>query len=249
MTRHPLLTLLLATLPLTACTAALTGPEADLHAIATPDPVPHAVRPAPHPAPGPTPGTGRWRAWVPRQVQPTGDVTEGHWLELQPGAASRRRAGAGDPHAPCPQDPRGWQASGRATDPCPGPGAPRADADARPAEWSGPARRPGATPRGACALPADAPGRTLACHPSPARRMKMSPRLRRSCRTGCCSTPRRGWSSSPPHAGGVPISRWGVPGPSRPGTSRCVRRRSAWTSPVGMRACCGVCPWGPRSRP
>ena len=29
MTRHPLLTLLLATLPLTACTAALTGPEAD----------------------------------------------------------------------------------------------------------------------------------------------------------------------------------------------------------------------------
>ena len=83
MTRHPLLTLLLATLPLTACTAALTGPEADLHAIATPDPVPHAVRPAPHPAPGPTPGTGRWRAWVPRQVQPTGDVTDGHWLELR----------------------------------------------------------------------------------------------------------------------------------------------------------------------
>ena len=51
MRRHPLLTLLLATLPLTACTAALTGPEADLHAIATPDPVPHAVRPVPHPAP------------------------------------------------------------------------------------------------------------------------------------------------------------------------------------------------------
>ena len=36
MTRRPLLTLLLATLPLTACTAALTGPEADLHALATP---------------------------------------------------------------------------------------------------------------------------------------------------------------------------------------------------------------------
>ena len=40
MTRRPLLTLLLATLSLTACTAALTGSEADLHAIATPDPVP-----------------------------------------------------------------------------------------------------------------------------------------------------------------------------------------------------------------
>ena len=82
MTRRPLLTLLLATLPLTACTAALTGPEADLHAIATPDPTPPAVRAVPHPVPGPTPGTGRWRAWIPRQVQPTGDVTEGHWLDL-----------------------------------------------------------------------------------------------------------------------------------------------------------------------
>ena len=82
MTRRPLLTLLLATLPLTACTAALTGPEADLHAIATPDPTPPAVRAVPHPVPGLTPGTGRWRAWIPRHVQPTGDVTEGHWLEL-----------------------------------------------------------------------------------------------------------------------------------------------------------------------
>ena len=82
MTRHPLLTLLLATLSLTACTAALTGPEADLHAVATPDPTLPVVRAVPQPAPGPTPGTGRWRAWVPRQVQPTGDVTDGHWLDL-----------------------------------------------------------------------------------------------------------------------------------------------------------------------
>ena len=82
MTRCSLLILLLATLLLTACTAALTGPEADLHALATPDPVPTAVRPVPQPAPGPTPGAGRWRAWVPRLVQPNGDVTEGHWLDL-----------------------------------------------------------------------------------------------------------------------------------------------------------------------
>ena len=83
MTRHPLLTLLLALLPLTACTSALTEPETDLHAIATPDPTPPAVRPVPQPAPSPTPGTGRWRAWVPRHVQPTGDVTEGRTALLK----------------------------------------------------------------------------------------------------------------------------------------------------------------------
>jgi hypothetical protein len=82
MIRRPLLPLLLATLLLTACTAALTGPDADLHALATPDSTPPVVRVVPQPAPGPTPGTGRWRAWVPRQVQPNGDVTEGHWLDL-----------------------------------------------------------------------------------------------------------------------------------------------------------------------
>jgi hypothetical protein len=82
MIRRPLLPLLLATLLLTACTAALTGPDADLHALATPDSTPPVVRVVPQPAPGPTPGTGRWRAWVPRQVQPHGDVTEGHWLDL-----------------------------------------------------------------------------------------------------------------------------------------------------------------------
>jgi len=82
MMRRSLLPLLLMTLSLTACTAALTGPEADLHAIATPNPMTSVVRAVAQPAPGPTPGTGRWRAWVPRQVQPTGDVTEGHWLDL-----------------------------------------------------------------------------------------------------------------------------------------------------------------------
>jgi hypothetical protein len=82
MTRRPLLPLLVVMLPLTACTAALTGPEADLHALATPGPTPQAVRPMPSPTPGPTPGTGRWRAWVPRHVQLNGDVTEGHWLDF-----------------------------------------------------------------------------------------------------------------------------------------------------------------------
>jgi len=76
------LVLVLALSTCSACTAPLQGPEANLHAIATPDPVPQVLRAVPQAAPGPTPGTGRWRAWVPRQVQPNGDVTEGHWLEL-----------------------------------------------------------------------------------------------------------------------------------------------------------------------
>src|SRR5256886_4826713 len=74
------LCLLLAGVSLTACTAPLQGPEADLHAIATPDPVPQVVRPVPQPAPGPPPAQGHFRAWVPRQVQPNGDTVEGHWI-------------------------------------------------------------------------------------------------------------------------------------------------------------------------
>ncbi len=74
--------LALLTLPLTACTAPLHGPEVDLHAIATPDPVPQAVRTVPQPPPGPLPGAGRWRAWVPPQVQPNGDTIEGHWMTV-----------------------------------------------------------------------------------------------------------------------------------------------------------------------
>jgi hypothetical protein len=82
MTAFRCLCLCLTVLPLAACTAPLHGPEADLQAIATPDPGPQAVRALPQPAPGPPPGPGRWRAWIPRQVQPNGEVTEGHWLEL-----------------------------------------------------------------------------------------------------------------------------------------------------------------------
>jgi hypothetical protein len=73
-------TLVLLLAAFTACTAPLQGPEADLHAIATPDPVPQVVRPVPQPAPGPTPAQGHFRAWVPPQVQANGDTVEGHWI-------------------------------------------------------------------------------------------------------------------------------------------------------------------------
>lgn len=73
--------LALLTLTLSAC-ASLEGPPADLHQLATPDPQLPAVRTVVQPAPGPTPGVGRWRAWLPTQRTPTGDVVEGHWLEL-----------------------------------------------------------------------------------------------------------------------------------------------------------------------
>ncbi len=84
MTMHHLLTLVLLTGALTACTAPLQGPEADLHAIATPDPVPQVVRTVPQPAPGPSPEQGHFRAWVPRQVQPNGDEVDGHWMTVSP---------------------------------------------------------------------------------------------------------------------------------------------------------------------
>ena len=81
MTRR-LLILALGTLSLMACTAPLQGPEADLHAIATPDPVPQVVRTVPTPPPGPTPEQGQFRAWVPREVAPNGDSIEGHWITV-----------------------------------------------------------------------------------------------------------------------------------------------------------------------
>jgi hypothetical protein len=118
MTRHPLLPLVLALLPLTACTAAITGPDADLHALATPDPSPAAVRPSPHPVPGPIPGTGRWRAWVPRQVQPTGDVTEGHWLDLSLEAPTVEVL---EPATPMPRAPRTPVGAKRPAAPTPPP--------------------------------------------------------------------------------------------------------------------------------
>ena len=79
----PAVRLFCVVLPVLAgCTTALQGPAANLHATATPDPVAPAVRVVPQPAPGPLLAPGRWRAWIPRQVQSNGDVTEGHWLDL-----------------------------------------------------------------------------------------------------------------------------------------------------------------------
>ena len=75
------LMLTLVSVTVSAC-APLHGPEVDLHAIATPDPVPQVTRPVLPLAPGPAPETGRWRAWVPRQLHPNGDVVEGHWLDI-----------------------------------------------------------------------------------------------------------------------------------------------------------------------
>jgi len=80
MMRHARYLFALVPLTLAACTAPLQGPQADLVQVATPDPVPMAVRPVPSPMPAV--GPGRWRAWVPRQVQPNGDTIDGHWLEI-----------------------------------------------------------------------------------------------------------------------------------------------------------------------
>ena len=98
------------------------GPEADLHAIATPDPTLPPTPGAPtgaraHARHGPLAGL------IPRQVQPTGDVTEGHWLDFSLEASSRRRAGAGDTHAPRAQDPVGAKRPAL-PDTCPDPAPP-----------------------------------------------------------------------------------------------------------------------------
>jgi len=98
-----LLRLVLLTLPLTACTAPLQGPTVDLATIATPDPVPQAVRVVPPPAPGPTVGAGRMRAWVPRQVQPNGDTTEGYWMDI---SLAPPPAETVEPVTPMPRAPK-----------------------------------------------------------------------------------------------------------------------------------------------
>jgi hypothetical protein len=117
MRRHARYLLMLVALTVTACTAPLQGPQADLVPVATPDPVPVTVRPVSPPMPAV--GPGRWRAWVPRQVQPNGDVTDGHWLEisltpppvetLEPvkpmPRAPKTHLGAKSPAVPTPQAP------------------------------------------------------------------------------------------------------------------------------------------------
>jgi hypothetical protein len=78
--RQHILFLTLLTVTLTGCQTPLQGPEADLHAIATPDPVRQDAHFLPKSPPGPTPDQGQFRAWVPRDVSPNGDISEGHWL-------------------------------------------------------------------------------------------------------------------------------------------------------------------------
>jgi hypothetical protein len=87
-------------LVLTACQP-LQGPPVDLATIATPDPLPEPVRPA-YVTPASTPGT--FRAWIPRQVTPEGDVTEGHWLALT--LAPPVLEGL-EPEKPMPRAPKG----------------------------------------------------------------------------------------------------------------------------------------------
>ncbi len=116
--RAPRCLVVLGSLTLAACTAPLQGPPVDMAQVATPDPVPVVVRPASPPLPAV--GTGRWRAWVPRQVQPNGDTTDGHWLEisltpppvetLEPvkpmPRAPKTHLGAKSPAQPQPQAPQ-----------------------------------------------------------------------------------------------------------------------------------------------
>jgi len=89
-------------LGLVGCMKPIEGPPVDLVAIAAPDPLP-TPPPAPKPAPGPQPGAGRWRAWIPRQVAPGGDVTEGTWLEL---SASPPVLENVEPSLPLPRAPK-----------------------------------------------------------------------------------------------------------------------------------------------
>jgi hypothetical protein len=80
--RQRLLLFALALSTCTACTRPLQGPAADLHAIATPDPVAQSSRALPQPLPGPTPEQGSFRAWVPPQTSANGDQVQGHWLVI-----------------------------------------------------------------------------------------------------------------------------------------------------------------------
>ncbi len=93
---------LLVALSCNAC-APLQGPQADLTTIATPDPLPQAVRTVPQPPPGPTPEQGHFRAWVPPQASANGDQVQGHWLVISNTPPALESL---EPAQPMPRAPR-----------------------------------------------------------------------------------------------------------------------------------------------
>jgi hypothetical protein len=99
--RMHLLLVSLCALGYAAC-APLQGSPVDLATIATPDPIAELVRPALPLTPASAPGT--FRAWIPRQVTPEGDITEGHWLGLT--LAPPVLEGL-EPDKPMPRAPKG----------------------------------------------------------------------------------------------------------------------------------------------
>jgi hypothetical protein len=113
MKRFALVPLLL----LSACAGPLQGPKADLAQIAAPDPVPVAVPAKASLAPA-LADPNRWRAWVPRQVQPNGDVVEGHWMTV---SLTPPKEEVLEPARPIPRAPKVSAALGaKTTHPAPG---------------------------------------------------------------------------------------------------------------------------------
>src|SRR5262249_37627436 len=98
--------LLLISVSLWGCVKTLQGPEADLSAIAAPDPAPPSPAPRVPPAlpAGPMLSAGEFKAWVPPQVQPNGDRMGGHWLviSLTPPASETLEPAVPMPRAPKP---------------------------------------------------------------------------------------------------------------------------------------------------
>ena len=92
---------LLALCGLSACAGPMQGPEVDLVQVAQPHPTPVTTPPIPQSI-GPQTGHGQWKAWVPRQVQPSGDTVEGHWItfSLTPPPEERMEPAKTLPRAP-----------------------------------------------------------------------------------------------------------------------------------------------------
>jgi hypothetical protein len=97
--------LLTSTLLCVSCGGPLQGAHVDLNDIARPTPVADiAPTPPPQPPPGPRPSPGTFRAWVPRDATPNGDVIEGHYLviSLTPPAVEAIEPAKIMPRAPRP---------------------------------------------------------------------------------------------------------------------------------------------------